>query len=80
MTPRPAAGRGRDARHRDEVQRVVRHRVRVDEDVAVRGAARRGLALLDERLRAEKMLWAEALSSEPRLDLAPVDLRSGSRG
>ena len=34
---------------------------------------------LAEVLRAEP-LWAEALSSEPRLDLAPVDIRSGSRG
>ena len=34
---------------------------------------------LADVLRAEP-LWAEALSSEPRLDLAPVDIRSGSRG
>ena len=34
---------------------------------------------LADVLRAEP-LWAEALSSEPRLDLAPVDVRSGSRG
>lgn len=34
---------------------------------------------LAEVLRAEP-LWAEALSSEPRLDLAPVDDRTGSRG
>ena len=34
---------------------------------------------LAEVLRAEP-LWAEALEREPRLDLAPVDERSGSRG
>ena len=50
VAPRPAAGIGRDARHRDEVQRAVRHRVRVDEDVAVRGAARGRLALLERGL------------------------------
>ena len=34
---------------------------------------------LADALRAEPF-WAEALSSEPRLDLAQVDIRSGSRG
>ena len=35
--------------------------------------------MFGEVLRAEP-LWAEALSSEPRLGLEPVDVRSGSRG
>ena len=34
---------------------------------------------LVEVLRGEP-LWAEALRAEPRLGLAPVDVRTGSRG
>ena len=43
------------------------------------GLGVQGANSLADVLRAEP-LWAEALSSEPRLDLAPVDIRSGSRG